>query len=85
MLAREWEWGDEIVMKMRRYLVTAAIAALTSLSCGGCANNQASAASFNANPAAKTYTGNDLSRTGKRDAGEALRATDSSVTTTTGR
>jgi hypothetical protein len=89
MLACEWDWGDEIVMKMRRYLVTAAIAALASLSCGGCcsscANNQASAASANATPAAKTYTGNDLSRTGKRDAGEALRSADPSVTTTTGR
>lgn len=62
----------------------AAIAALAALSCGGCcsscANNQPTA-----NPAVKTHTGEDLSRTGKRDAGEALRASDSSVTTTTGR
>jgi hypothetical protein len=67
-------------MKMRRYLVTAAIAALASINCGGCANNQSSA-----NSAAKKYTGDDLSRTGKRDAGEALRSADPAVTTTTGR
>jgi hypothetical protein len=72
-------------MTIRRYFVAAAIAALAVMSCGGCANNQSSAASANANPAAKTYTGEDLSRTGKRDAGEALRAADPSVTTTTGR
>jgi hypothetical protein len=72
-------------MKMRRYLVTAAIAALASINCGGCANNQSSANSANANPAAKKYTGDDLSRTGKRDAGEALRSADPAVTTTTGR
>jgi hypothetical protein len=67
-------------MKMRRYLVTAAIAVLASINCGGCANNQSSA-----NPAAKKYTGDDLSRTGKRDAGEVLRSADPAVTTTTGR
>jgi hypothetical protein len=76
-------------MKIRRYFVMAAIAAMASMSCGGCcstcANNQPSAASANANPAVKKRTGEDLSRTGKRDAGEALRASDSSVTTTTGR
>jgi hypothetical protein len=72
-------------MKMRRYFVMAAITTLASMSCSSCANNQSSAASANANPAAKTYTGEDLSRTGKRDAGEALRSADSSVTTTTGR
>jgi hypothetical protein len=72
-------------MKLRRYFLIVAIAALASMSCSGCASNQSSAASANANPAAKTYTGEDLSRTGKRDAGEALRAADPSVTTTTGR
>jgi hypothetical protein len=69
-------------MKMRRYFVMAAIAA-ASMSCGCCStctNNQTEAASANANPAAETYTGNDLSRAGKRDAGEALRSADPSVT-----
>jgi hypothetical protein len=71
-------------MKMRRYFVMAAIAALGSIGCS-CANNQPSAAPANANPAAKTYTSDDLAKTGKRDAGDALRAADPSVTTTTGR
>jgi hypothetical protein len=81
-LAPERGWDDEIDMRMRRYFATAAIGALASMSCGSCANNQSSTASANANPAAKTYTSDDLARTGKRDAGEALRAADPSVTTT---
>jgi hypothetical protein len=72
-------------MKMRHYLVIAGIATVAVMTCAGCASNQPSAASANANPAVKTHTGDDLARTGKRDAGEALRASDSSVTTTTGR
>ncbi len=72
-------------MKIRRSFGIAAIAALGSMSCNGCANNQSSAASTNGNPATKSYTGDDLARTGKRDAGDALRAADPSVTTTTGR
>jgi hypothetical protein len=64
--------------------VTTVIAATVSMTCG-CTNNQSSAASANTNPAAKTYTSGDLSRTGKRDAGAALQAADPSVTTTTGR
>jgi hypothetical protein len=46
----------------------------------GCANNQQNAASASANPAAKTYDSQDLSRTGKRTSGEALQAADPSVT-----
>jgi hypothetical protein len=72
-------------MKVRHYLVSAGLATVALMTCAGCANNQPSAASANENPAAKTYTGDDLSRTGKRDAGEALRSADPSVTTTTGR
>ncbi len=72
-------------MKIRPSFGIVAIAMLGSMSCDGCANNQSSAASTNGNPAARSYTGADLTRTGKRDAGDALRAADPSVTTTTGR
>ena len=51
----------------------------------GCANNQQSASSTNTNPAVSKYSSEDLQRTGKRQAGEALQAADPSVTTTTGR
>jgi hypothetical protein len=51
----------------------------------GCANNQQSASSTNTNPAATNYSSEDLQRTGKRQAGEALQAADPSVTATTGR
>jgi hypothetical protein len=46
----------------------------------GCANNQQNATSSNANSSAKTYDSQDLNRTGKRTAGEALQAADPSVT-----
>jgi hypothetical protein len=61
------------------------VSAFSVLALIGCANNQQSASSTNTNPSANTYTNDDLQRTGKRQAGEALKAADPSVTTTTGR
>jgi hypothetical protein len=48
-----------------------------------CANNSQTASTTN--PSATTHTGDDLQRTGKREAGEALKSADPAVTTTTGR
>lgn len=51
----------------------------------GCANNQTTATSANANPPAKTYTGTDLEKTGRQQSGEALQAADPAVSTSSGR
>jgi PBP1b-binding outer membrane lipoprotein LpoB len=50
----------------------------------GCANNQKSASSASTNPSQETYGSNDLQKTGKRTAGEALQAADPSVTASGG-
>ncbi|HVI82475.1 MAG TPA: hypothetical protein VM717_06995 [Chthoniobacterales bacterium] len=71
-------------MKVRSYLAIA-VAMVSTWVLAGCANNEQSANSTNADASAKTYSSEDLQRTGKRDAGEALRAADPSVTTTGGR
>ena len=49
----------------------------------GCANNPSnSSTTSNANPAKRSYSGNDLQQhTGRQTAGEALQASDPSVTT----
>jgi hypothetical protein len=69
-------------MKNLFRLICAAILISTFVSC---ANNQSGTTSTNSSSATRTYTADDLQKTGKRDAGEALRAADPSVTTTTGR
>lgn len=46
-----------------------------------CATNQQSTASTTTDPSAKTYESQDLAKTGKRTAGEALQSADPSVTT----
>jgi len=54
--------------------------ALSTWVLAGCASNQQSASSTNANPSAKTYSSQDLAKTGKRTSGEALQAADPAVT-----
>jgi len=49
----------------------------------GCANDSQNSSSPGTS-ATRFYTNDDLQRTGKRDSGEALRAVDPAVTTTTG-
>jgi len=61
------------------------LAAIASVLFAGCANNQTTAASANANPPAKTYTGSDLEKTGRQQSGEALQAADPAVSTSSGR
>ena len=72
-----------MTMKINRCLLIAVIGGI-AVACAGCANNQQNAGSANANPAPKTYGSDDLQRTGKRTAGEALQAADPSVTATGG-
>ena len=50
------------------------------LTLAGCANNQQSTASTNTDSSAKRYESQDLNKTGKRTAGEALQAADPAVT-----
>jgi PBP1b-binding outer membrane lipoprotein LpoB len=68
-----------MVMRIRRCFVIAVISGIAVV-LWGCASNQQSAASANSNPAATTYSNDDLQRTGKRTPGEALQAADPSVT-----
>jgi hypothetical protein len=70
-------------MVWRHFLRTAVILCI-GWTFGGCANNSQTASSTNTGSSARTYTSDDLQRTGKRESGEALKSADSAVTTTTG-
>jgi hypothetical protein len=69
-------------MKMYRPCLATAVIAIATFGGAGCANNQQSTASANANPSAKSYSSEDLQKTGKRTSGEALQATDPAVSAT---
>jgi len=64
-------------MSTLSYLVVLAIFEITF---AGCANESQTASSPNTS-ATRSYSSNDLQRTGKRDAGDALRSADPAVTT----
>jgi hypothetical protein len=66
-------------MKTAYYFSVWTVIIVSALAFGGCANQQ-SATSANANPTAKSYSDNDLQKTGKRTSGEALQAADPAVT-----
>jgi len=69
-------------MKKSHYFLAAVTVALSVFGFAGCADKQqTSTTSTNTNSAARTYTGNDLQRTGRQTSGEALQAADPSVTT----
>jgi uncharacterized lipoprotein YajG len=73
--------ADDVVMKPH-YFPAAVMVALSVFAVAGCAENQqTTTTSTNTNPAARTYTGSDLQRTGRQTSGEALQAADPSVTT----
>jgi hypothetical protein len=73
-------------MKKHHLFAVAPLAiALSAWALAGCANNQTTAASTNANQRAKTYSGSDLEKTGRHQAGEALQAADPAVSTSSGR
>lgn len=67
------------------YFLAAIASVLLAGAFAGCANNQTTATSANANPPAKTYTGTDLEKTGRQQSGEALQAADPAVSTSSGR
>jgi hypothetical protein len=71
-------------MKTGYFLATVAIA-ISTLAIVGCANNQTTTTSTNANSPAKTYRGSDLEKTGRQQTGEALQAADPAVSTSSGR
>jgi hypothetical protein len=64
-------------MKTPSYLV---ILAMLEITFAGCANQSETASSPNTS-ATRSYSSSDLQRTGKRDAGDALRSADPAVTT----
>ena len=66
-------------MRMAHYFWVWLVIIFSALAFTGCANQQ-SAASANANPSARTYSSDELQKTGKRTSGEALQAADPSVT-----
>jgi hypothetical protein len=69
-------------MKTNRLGVALAMLAIACLF-GGCADNPSSSSTTgNTNPAKSSYSGNDLQQhTGRQTAGEALQASDPSITT----
>ena len=93
MWVLSWKRNDEVEklqiereipnMKTNRCLLIAVIGGI-AIGSPGCVNNQQSAPSANTNPTARTYTSDDLQKTGKQTPGEALQAADPSVITTTG-
>jgi hypothetical protein len=74
-------------MKTHRYFLRAfaTAIAISTFTVSGCADNQeAAATSTSTNPAARTRTSDDLQRTGRQSAGEALQASDPAISTSTG-
>jgi uncharacterized lipoprotein YajG len=72
---------DDVVMKPH-YSLAAVTVAISVFGFAGCADNPQTTTAFtNTNPAARTYTGSDLQKTGRQSSGEALQAVDPSVTT----
>jgi hypothetical protein len=65
-------------MRMAQNVSLRMVVIFSAMLLASCANQQ-SAASGNANPSAKSYSGNELQKTGKRTSGEALQAADPAV------
>jgi hypothetical protein len=63
---------------MKRYLFTAATVALSIFAFPGCANQQ-TADTTDANPSKKTYTRDDLDRSGQAQTGQALQRIDPDI------
>jgi hypothetical protein len=63
---------------MKRYLLTAATVALSVFALPGCAN-QPAADTTDANPSKKTYTRDDLDRSGRAQTGQALQQIDPDI------
>jgi hypothetical protein len=63
---------------MKRYFLAAMTGALSVMSFAGCAN-QSSTATTEANPSKKTYTHDDLDRSGQATTGQALKHIDPDV------
>ena len=71
---------------MKTFLWAAAIVAVSPLIVAGCANQQPSKpAVSDTNPASRTYTREELDKTGRHQTGPALEAADPSVQASDGR
>ena len=84
-VAQRRGWRDDLSAMKAHHLLLSIAAAILSFGVVSCAENQEAAAnSTNTNPAARTRTSDDLQRTGRQSAGEALQASDPAVSTSTG-
>jgi hypothetical protein len=71
---------------MKTSFLLAVVASLAMYTIAGCANRQSSQpAAFDTNPTTRTYTGEDLNKTGRQQTGPALEAVDPSVQVPGGR
>jgi len=71
------------MLNPRRFLVFVAIG-IAAIVFAGCANNQQSANATTSSGSTRSYSSDDLQKTGKRTSGEALQAADPAVTTSGG-
>jgi hypothetical protein len=73
-------------MNMKAYLDAALMLALVFLTfaLAGCADQPTTASASAGNPTDRTYSRNDLNRTGRQSTGEAIQAADPSVTVSGG-
>ncbi|MEY2525945.1 MAG: hypothetical protein QOE73_716 [Verrucomicrobiota bacterium] len=64
---------------MKRYIIAAVTIALSVLALEGCANQQTPANASDADPTKKTYTREDLDRSGRAQTGQALQQIDPNI------
>lgn len=70
---------------MEKLTFLAAMAAVSIFTLVGCAHERPAPTAADTNPAHRTYTREDLNKTGRHQTGPALEAVDPSVTATDGR
>jgi predicted small secreted protein len=70
---------------MKLSIFVTAIVAASTFTFAGCANQSSNTAAAAGDPTKRTYTDEDLNKTGRQNTGEALRALDPSVQTSGGR
>jgi hypothetical protein len=70
---------------MKFSIFVAAIVAASTFTFAGCANQSSNATAAADDPTKRTYTNDDLNKSGRQNTGEAIRALDPSVQTSSGR
>ena len=70
---------------MKFSIFVAAIVAASAFTFAGCVNQSSNATAAAGDPTKRTYTNDDLNKSGRQNTGEAIRALDPSVQTSSGR